>query len=289
MPDPTPGEGNAPGVRSDDYLSLNRANWDDRAPIHFESGDYAVDSYRADPNKISAVVQFDRERLGEVAGLRIVHLQCHIGTDTVSLARLGATVTGLDFSPVSVAGARELAARSGANVEFVESDVYSAVTNLGATRFDLVYTGIGALCWLPDIAEWARTVAALLVPGGRLFIREGHPMLWAIDESHSDDLVLRFPYFEQPDPMVWDDDSSYVETDKRIGATVTHEWNHGIGEIISALFAAGLQLTEFVEHSSAPWEALPGRMSRGADQEWRVVEHPECLPLTYTLQAVKVR
>lgn len=287
MSDPTPPH--AAAAHGTEYIALNKANWDERAPIHLASDDYGVDSFRTDPDKLSAVVEFDRDRLGDITGLRTVHLQCHIGTDTVSLARLGAIATGLDFSPVAIAGAREFAARAGADVDFVESDVYSAVDALGAESFDLVYTGIGALCWLPDITEWANTVAALLVPGGRLFIREGHPMLWAIDESRPDDLVVGFPYFEQSEPLVWDDDSTYVDTDQRISASVTHEWNHGIGEIISALFAAGLQLTEFVEHTSAPWEALPGRMLKGDDGEWRATEHAERLPLTYTLQAVKVR
>lgn len=266
---------------------LNRANWDERAPLHLASREYAVQSFVDDPDRLSDVVSFDRDRLGDLRGLRAVHLQCHIGTDTISLERLGAEVTGLDFSSAAIEGARDLAARANSAAVFVEASVDDAVSALGEERFDLVYTGIGALCWLPDITAWARTVSSLLAPGGRLFIREGHPVLWAIDEEQTGGLVLGYPYFEQSEPLVWDDSSTYVETDQSIAASVTHEWNHGIGEILSAVLDAGMTITGFVEHTSIPWEALPGRMHLDAHGEWMLSAHAERLPLSYTLQAVK--
>src|SRR6188508_2757099 len=165
-----------------DYRDVNRANWDDRAAAHAASGDYNVATFASDPGYLSDVVRFDRPLLGDITGLRGVHLQCHIGTDTISLARLGADMTGLDFSPASLAEARRIAGLAGADVRFVEAEVYDAAGALGPERFDLVYTGIGALCWLPDIARWARVVAGLLRPGGRLFIREGHPMLGTLSD-----------------------------------------------------------------------------------------------------------
>mgnify|MGYP001561229659 CR=1 FL=1 len=266
---------------------LNRANWDERAPVHLASREYAVHSFVDDPARLSDVVAFDRDRLGDLRGMKAVHLQCHIGTDTISLERLGAEVTGLDFSTAAIEGARDLAARANSTAVFVEASVDDAVAALGTGRFDLVYTGIGALCWLPDIAAWARTVSSLLAPGGRLFIREGHPVLWALDEEQTSGLVLGYPYFEQSEPLVWDDSSTYVETDQSIKASVTHEWNHGIGEILTAVLDAGLTITQFVEHTSVPWEALPGRMQLDDNGEWTLTEHAERLPLTYTLQAVK--
>src|SRR5687768_14734531 len=154
-----------------DYRTVNRANWDERAAAHAASPDYAVDRFAADPDFLSSVVRFDLPRLGDVAGLRGVHLQCHIGTDTISLARLGAQMTGLDFSPASLAQARALSDEVGAGVDFVESDVYAAAEVLPQGAFDLVFTGIGALCWIPGIERWAAVVARLLAPGGRLFLR----------------------------------------------------------------------------------------------------------------------
>lgn len=269
-----------------DYVDLNRAHWDERAPAHAASKGYGFAEFLADPEHLSGVVQFDRPRLGDLHGVRGVHLQCHIGTDTLSLARLGARMTGLDFSAVSLEQARSLAERAGAEIDFHQGEVYHAVDTLGASRFDLVYTGVGALCWLPDIARWARVVAGLLAPGGRLFIRESHPLLWALDET-ADVPTLRYPYFERPEPMVFDEEGTYVESNAEFTHTVTHEWNHGIGEIITAVLDAGLQLTQFVEHDSAPWLALPGQMTRTDEGEWRLADRPERLAATYTLQAVK--
>ncbi|MBR7743668.1 class I SAM-dependent methyltransferase [Phycicoccus sp. BSK3Z-2] len=272
---------------TDDYLEVNRANWDDRAAAHVASADYALDRFLAEPDFRSDVVRFDEERLGPVGRLRGVHLQCHIGTDTVSLARLGASMTGVDLSPASVAHARDLAERTGADARFVVADVYSAPQALGGATFDLVYTGVGALCWLPSVDRWASTVAALLAPGGRLFMREGHPVLWAVDNARTDDVVIGFPYFETPDPVVWDDTSTYVETDVEITHGRTMDWNHGLGEIVGALLRHGLVLTALEEHRSVPWNALPGRMDRDEHGEHRLREHPERLPLSYTLQAVR--
>ncbi|HEY1967669.1 MAG TPA: class I SAM-dependent methyltransferase [Pseudonocardia sp.] len=216
-----------------DSLAVNRANWDERAPAHAASPDYAVVRFLADPSFLSPVVRFDLPRLGNINGQRGIHLQCHIGTDTISLARLGARMTGLDFSPAAVHEARRLATATGSNVEFVESDLYRALDVLPAGQFDLAYTGVGALCWLPDIRRWAQIVDRLLGPGGRLFLREGHPMMWAVDDRITDRIEVAFPYFEVPEPLVWDDATTYVATDVRLRHSVTHSWNHGLGEIIT--------------------------------------------------------
>jgi 2-polyprenyl-3-methyl-5-hydroxy-6-metoxy-1,4-benzoquinol methylase len=148
------------------YLELNRVNWDDRVPAHIASADYAVQRFLDDPAFLSDAVRFDLPRLGDVSGLRGVHLQCHIGTDTISLARLGASMTGLDFSGAAVAEAARLAAATGIGASFVQADVYDAADMLGPGSFDLVYTGVGALTWLPDIRRWGRVVADLMRPGG---------------------------------------------------------------------------------------------------------------------------
>jgi SAM-dependent methyltransferase len=255
-----------------DYLDLNRASWDDRAAAHAASPDYSFDRFVADPAFLSDVVRFDIPPLGDIRGQRCVHLQCHIGTDTISLARLGAVVTGLDFSGASVAEARRLSALAGTPVDYVEANVYDALDVLEPAAYDLVFTGIGALCWLPDIRRWASVVAALLRPGGRLFIREGHPMLRSLDET---------------EPDVDDTPGTYVATQAEFTHNVTHSWNHGLGETITALFAEGLRLTSLVEHDSVPWEAIPGQMEQGELGEWRLADRPWRLAASYTLQAVK--
>ena len=272
---------------AEDYRDVNRANWDERAPAHIDSPGYAVDKFRADPHYISDVVRFDLPLLGSVAGLRGVHLQCHIGTDTISLARLGAHMTGLDFSGAAIAEARKLAADLGHDVTFVEAELYAATEVLPQHSFDLVFTGIGAIGWLPDIKKWAAVVAGLLAPNGRLFIREGHPVLWSLGDRPDGVLAIEHPYFEQQEPTVWDEPGTYVTTDTEFAHTVTHEWNHGMGEIITALLEAGLTITGFVEHDSVPWEAIDDQMELLPNGEWRLRDRPHRLPHTYTLQAIK--
>ena len=270
-----------------DYRDINRATWDERAPAHAASPDYGLSRFVADLDHISDVVRFNLPRLGDVRGLRGVHLQCHIGTDTVSLARLGAHMTGLDFSSAALVEARRLVSAIGTDVDFVGGDVYDAVDLLGAEAYDLVFTGIGAIGWLPSIRRWADVVGGLLRPGGRLFIREGHPVLWSIDETQTDRLVIGYPYVERPEPTVWDEAGTYVQTDVEFVHNLTHEWNHGLGEIMTALIDAGLSITAFEEHDSVPWEALPGQMERVELGEWRLADRPWRLPHSYTLQAVK--
>jgi SAM-dependent methyltransferase len=272
----------------DEYAFVNRANWDSRVPIHVASSDYGLKRYIDDPAHISDVVHFDRARLGDISGKDVAHLQCHIGTDTISLARLGARVTGLDFSPAAIAAARQLALDCQQSVRYVEAEVYDAPAALGINRFDVVYTGIGALCWLPDIKRWASVVASLLKSGGRLFIREGHPMLWALGSARPDHLVtVEHPYFEGPG-ITFVETSTYVDGDAELAEPESIEFNHGIGEILTAVLRAGMEITAFEEHDSVPWEAIAGgTMVLDDAGEWRLADRPERLAASYTLQAVK--
>jgi len=274
----------------DDYRTLNKASWDERAPAHAASPGYHLAEFRSEPAYLSEVVTFDRPRLGDLAGLRGVHLQCHIGTDTISLARLAAQMTGLDFSPAAVAEATALSDELGAGVDFVQADVYDAAEVLPNGEFDLVYTGVGALCWLPSVHRWAEVVARLLKPGGRLFIREGHPVLWALaDPLPEGRLELEYAYVEREEPLVWDEGGTYVETDVEFRHTVTHEWNHGLGEIVTALLDQGLVLDALVEHDSVPWDPFPGFTEELAGGEFRLRDRPWRLPHSYTISATKRR
>jgi SAM-dependent methyltransferase len=275
---------------ADDYRTLNRLSWDERAPAHAASPGYNLDAFRQDPDHLSDVVRFDLPLLGDITGLRGVHLQCHIGTDTISLGRLGARMTGLDFSPAALDQATALSRELGAGVDFVEADVYDAADVLPNGEFDLVFTGIGALCWLPSVSRWAEVVQRLLRPGGRLFIREGHPMMWALaDPLPEGRLELDLPYFELDEPIVWDEGGTYVETDVEFKHNVTKEWNHGLGEIVTALLDQGLVLETLVEHDSVPWDAFPGYSEELPNGEHRLKDRPWRLPHTYTISARKPR
>lgn len=271
-----------------DYLAINRANWDSRVAIHAKG--YSIERFRADPSYISNAVRFDLPRLGSVAGLHGIHLQCHIGTDTVSLARLGASMTGLDFSAPALAVARDLALDCGQALRFVESDVYRALEVVPAGSFDFVFTGLGALCWLPSAARWAETVAALLRPGGFLFLREGHPMLNSLGDPRSDGLmVVAHPYFESAGGTRFREPKTYVEHDGELASPDIVHFSHGIGEIITALAAAGLRLALFEEHDCVPWNPLGDLMAVDDQGQYRLKEHPERLAASFTLRADKAR
>jgi SAM-dependent methyltransferase len=198
------------------------------------------------------------------------------------------STAGLDFSPSALQGARELATRAHTETAFVEGDAYDAAELLGARRFDLVYTGIGAIGWLPSIRRWADVVASLLRPGGRLFMREGHPMLWSICDPRPDGLlVVEYPYFET-DGVLFVEESSYVGTGT-LAAPQSVGFNHGLGEIFTALTAAGLTVTSLEEHREVPWNQLGEAMIPSPDfaGEFILAEGPDRLPLTYTLQAFR--
>jgi SAM-dependent methyltransferase len=176
-------------------------------------------------------------------------------------------VTGLDFSPKSLTEANKLAAATigsgGEKIKFVESSVYDALNVLPEGHFDLVFTGVGAICWIYSIQNWAEVVSKLLKKGGRLFIREGHPMLWTLEDKRNDLLEVKYPYFEQEKPTMFEDTGTYVGGGQhKFENNQSVEFNHGIGEIIQALLDHGMRITAMEEHQSVPWEALPGQMTK---------------------------
>ncbi len=271
----------------DEKRQANFENWQDRVPVHVGPGGYDLADFD-DPDHLSRVVRFDQPRLGDITGLDVVHLQCHIGTDTVSLDRLGAaSVTGYDFSPAALDAARALARRAGSRATFVTGELYDAVTALGTARFDLVFTGIGALIWLPDIAGWAQVVEELLRPGGRLFLREAHPMLLSIDEDAVRDAIsVRYPAFGSIGANRFDETVSYEGDGTPLNHTTTYQWHWNISEVVTALLEAGMRIDSLVEHPTVPWNALDGAMVTVPPLgEYALADRPERLACTYTLQA----
>lgn len=270
-----------------EQMAANRANWDDRVPIHTGDGGYDIAALASGERRLSGTVAHDADHLGDLAGLRVAHLQCHIGTDTLALTRLGATCTGLDFSAPAIASARALADRTGAAMTFVEGSVFDAVTLLGGESFDLVYSTVGTIIWLPSISDWAAQVAGLLRPGGRLYLRDMHPTLFAVDETRLPaEIVLRYPYSERHGFVSFEETTSYVG-DGTIGHSRTFEWNHSIAEIVSALIGNGMRLTAIADDDTMEWkfyeeqpEVAPGRWGLPADLATR-------LPLMLRIEAVR--
>jgi SAM-dependent methyltransferase len=270
-------------MAADRFRSANRHYWEGKAA--FNVATWELETFIADPARLTMMVAADREATGDVRGRSLLHLQCHFGMDTLAWARLGAVVTGVDFPPNAITAARELAARTGLGARFVEADVY-ATPDLLPETFDIVYTGGGALCWLPDIRTWAQVVARMLRPGGVFYIREAHPVLWSLEDEREDaELVIARPYFEVEQPKRWDAEPVWDADVPEV--TPTHyEWSHGLGEIISALIESGLVIETLREHQTCLWRALPF-MVEGEDGWWRLPERPERLPLMYEIRARK--
>lgn len=269
-------------------MATNLANWNARVPVHTGPDGYRIDRLIENSSALSDVVDFDRRYLGDLTGVELVHLQCHLGTDTVSLARLGASITGLDFSPPAIAVAKDLAERCGIDARFVEGNLYDAPEVLGRT-YDMVYTGVGAINWLPDIKRWAQVVAALLRPGGRFHITEGHPVAMIFSEDSTlENMQIEFPYFEGSPPIRWTDTATYAGSGE-VTSPDSVEWAHNMGSIIQALIDAGLVIDRFDEHQELAWELLPWMEPVADRDDW--VRFPEPLdrsiPLQFTIQAHK--
>lgn len=265
-----------------DPLDLNRRNWDDRARVHGQDRYYDTAALVAGASSLTEVEsEAVRRAVGGVAGLDVIHLQCHLGFDSISLARAGARVTGLDFSPVSLAKAAALAERCHVELALVEADVCHPPSNLFG-RFDLAYATIGVLCWIGDIKAWMTAVHDLLRPGGSLVLVETHPFQAMIDTT--DPLVLDFPYgFDGP--HVFDSPGSYTDRAAKIEATKTVQFAHSLGEVVTAAIDAGLVVRWLAEHIAASRDDRGDLGSPGADGMYRLRLGGQDLPLLYTLVA----
>lgn len=274
--------------------AANLANWNDRVPIH-TGGGYDLESFRANPEHISQVVRTDLKALephlpNGIRGLDICHLQCHIGTDTLSLARLGARVVGVDFSQPALDAAQAFADELGLDAEWVATDVLDARAavdkQLGADRhFDLVYTSIGTVWWLNDLDRWAAQVEALLKPGGTFYIRDGHPAMYSIDERRGE-LVSTYRYFANGTAQGWDVDGSYIG-EGTTANTRNYGYPHPLSTILQALIGAGLELVWIAEAKTLPWR-FSTFMDEREDGDFELPEDQrDLLPLTFTAIARK--
>ncbi|MGW2660419.1 class I SAM-dependent methyltransferase [Nocardia tengchongensis] len=267
-----------------DPLSANRRNWDARAGIH------AASRFYRDHDASYWFAPFEWEALGDVRGLDVAHLQCHLGTETIEFARRGARAVGLDFSAESVRHARALA---GDTVEYVCADVYDAREALGEKRFDLVYTGKGALCYLPDLTRWAEVISDLLRPGGLFYLVEFHPLLHALGPTpppgiDPNQLVLHDDYLAGRGAQRRDSVHTYTDGPDLTGDTTAYEWRHGLGEVVTALLDAGLRITGLTETDTLPWPRWP-QMVPTETGWWRLPPTDPIIPVLYGLSAVKDR
>jgi SAM-dependent methyltransferase len=270
-----------------DWRAANRANWDERVQVHLGTSGYDLAPLRAGHGRLNAI---EEAELGSVKGLRVLHLQCHFGRDTLTLAQRGAEVVGLDFSAPAVAKARELAAELSleSRARFVEADLYDAVAAVPEPHaFDLVFVTWGAITWLPDIRRWAEIVAHFLKPGGGLYLAEGHPAALVFDDSRrfADGKPGYFaPYF-QSEPVVTEDPTDYADRTARLKNTRQYNWMHPLGSTVTALLDAGLRLDWLREHDSVTWRMFD-TLVEGSDGLFRWPGKP-WLPLSFSLHATR--
>lgn len=262
-----------------DAESRNREHWDELADVHFRSYDMAPlleGGHVLDDTQVA--------ELGNVAGKSLLHLQCHIGTDTLSWARLGAEVTGVDISPVSLERARELSRLTDLEGRFVESSVFDLPGVLD-DEFDIVYTSVGVLCWLSDLDSWAGILSHYLRPGGVFYMLESHPFLNVFDDE-VDGLAVKYPYFHTSKPRLWPADYPDYSDPDYLVRSGSAEWTWSLGDVVNALLGAGLRIEFLREHDRVPWKALPCLVPDPVESGWyRLPEGKDLLPLTFSIRA----
>ncbi len=260
-----------------DPIEGNRALWDELTPIHLASAFYDVEGFKAGRSSLRPI---EVEELGDVADKSLLHLQCHFGLDTLSWARLGARVTGCDFSLRSIEVARLLAAEVGIEATFHWAHLYDLPDVVDST-FDIVFTSYGALPWLPDICRWAEVVSQVVGPEGVFYLVDFHPVLQAFGDSP--ELALDESYFYRAEPVEWRDNGTYAQP----GAAVlnrSYQWHHPVGDIVSALVAAGLAIEFLHEHPACPERLRPWMVQDEAGW-WRAPK--DALPVLFSLRACR--
>lgn len=261
----------------DEHLRDNLAMWNELVPIHVASDFYDVPGFLAGTSHLRS---FERPEIGDVAGRSLLHLQCHIGLDTLSWAREGAIVTGLDFSEPAIKAADKIAGEAGLDATFTCAEVHDAPEVLGR-RYDIVYTGIGALCWLPDIRAWAKVVARLVEPGGVFYLTEVHPFT---DIFADDDLVVNEHYFDRGIAYVDERGGTYAGEDVKTACNVDHSWTHPVSSVISALMEEGFVLESFNEHEFTVFRQFKALEHHPEDRTYRFPEGHPRLPLMYSIR-----
>jgi len=262
-----------------EYLESNRELWNAWTRVHVKSKMYDVEGFRRGDNRLDEIV---RAGVGDVRGKSLLHLQCHFGLDTLNWARLGARVTGADFSPEAIATARELANEVGLVANFVCANIYD-LPNVLNEKFDIVFTSHGVLSWLPDLPAWGRVVAHFLKPGGTFFIAEAHPTAYIFDDEHPDDLRVRYPYFHTDAPGSNPVHGSYADREADVHG-VEYWWSFSMSDVVNALTRAGLRIESLEEFPFVAWQMYPV-MEKGADGWWRLPEKFPALPMMFALKA----
>ncbi|MHA2024388.1 MAG: class I SAM-dependent methyltransferase [Candidatus Thorarchaeota archaeon] len=268
----------------DAFLKANRELWDKLASIHHKSEFYDVDGFLKGNQTLDPI---ELEELPDLSGKKLLHLQCHFGMDTLSLARLGAEVTGVDFSSEAIDLAKALNKSAGLDAKFICANVYDIPEVLNE-KFDIVFTSGGVIMWLPDLEKWAEVISSSLKPGGMFYIREFHPFSYIFDDRDEvKDLRVHYPYFQGKAPMEFEDDGTYA-SDEKTGKMKTYEWNHPISVILNSLIRSGLRIDHFNEFPVTGYKALPFMIEKEKGK-WVLPDNEDKVPLMFSIKASKTQ
>ena len=262
---------------TDNYIELNKATWNKKTEIHVESEFYDNTSFL---NGKSTLNDIELQLLGDVSGKKILHLQCHFGQDSISLARLGAKVTGVDLSDKAIEKATELAEKLNADAKFICSDVYESI-NVLDEKFDIVFTSYGTIGWLPDLDKWAKVVSHFLKPDGKFIMADFHPVIWMYDNNFKD---VFYSYFNI-EPIIEVENGTYADKEANV-TTKTISWNHPISEILNALIGNDLELNQFNEHDYSPYNCF-NETEEFAPNKFRIKHFENKIPMVYSILATK--
>jgi SAM-dependent methyltransferase len=265
------------------YRQTNRERWNEITAVHVQSAFYDVEGFKRGQSSLKSI---EVEELGDVADKSLLHLQCHFGLDTLSWARRGARVTGVDFSDRAIDQARALARETGTEAQFLCAEILD-LPDLLTGQFDIVFTSYGVLCWLPDLRRWAEVVAHFLKLGGTFSMVEMHPLATMLGEKPgTSELTLAYPYFHDPQPIREEVRGTYADPQARVQNTVDYTWQHGMGDIVNALIGAGLRLEFLHEFPFLMFPLVPS-MTQGPDGWWRLPADKNSLPLLFSVKARK--
>ncbi len=267
----------------DKHMEANRLLWDKLTAINARSAMYDLEGFRRGRNTLDPI---EVAELGDVRGKSILHLQCHFGQDTISLARMGAQVTGVDFSEEAIKLARSLSAELKISTEFICCNIYDLPKHLDR-KFDIVFTSAGVLCWINDLSKWAQLIDQYLKLDGFFYIREFHPAAGVFDNESATELKARWSYFHRAEPEVFDADGSYSDHQAKFDhACKSYEWQHSLGDVVNSLLVAGLKLEFLHEYPYCSYACFPF-LVKGGDGRWRFPGGRELIPLMFSLKAAK--
>ncbi|PCH51977.1 MAG: SAM-dependent methyltransferase [Flavobacteriaceae bacterium] len=261
------------------YFEINRETWNKKVSIHSKSEFYNVADFLKGKTSLN---KYELEELGDVKGKTLLHLQCHFGQDTLSLSRLGAICTGIDLSSEGIKQAKILNEQLGLDATFIESNLYDVPNNVDG-KFDIVFASYGVIGWLPNLKAWGEIIAEKLKSGGVFYLIEFHPIVWMFDFLQTPP-KLTYPYL-QSEVIYEEYKGTYTNNDADI-ISKEYGWNHGLGEVVSALSEAGLQIAFLHEFEKSPYNSFP-EMDKTEDGMYVLKENQKLFPLLYSIRAIK--